>query len=147
MIGVRSSCDASATKRRNLLSLSTRAAKDSSMRPSIVFSVLTKRPTSVFGLTSGRRAVRSPSAIRSAVVSTFASGLRPTVITLREARAIKKIITKPIRMNKPCKRFKVRSISSKDWATTTLPSPEGSARVSTRKSEPGVSIVKGCPRC
>ena len=143
VIGVRSSCEASATNRRNLLSLSTRAEKDSSIRPNIVFKVFTKRPTSVFGFKSGKRAVKSPSAIRSAVASTVASGRRPTVITLRDARAMNKIITSPIKMNKPCRRSSVRSISSNDCATTTIPKPVGSLCAITRKSDCGASIVKG----
>ena len=143
VIGVRSSCEASATKRRNLLSLSKRAAKDSSIRPNIVFSVPTKRPTSVFGFTSGRRAVRSPSAILSAVASTFASGLSPTIIILREASAIKKIMNKPISIKRPCRRARIRSISSNECAITTFPKPEGSVRKRTRKSCSSVSIVNG----
>ena len=140
---MRSSCEASATKRRSLLSLSTRAANDSSIRLSIVFSVFTNRPTSVFGFTSGKRAVKSPAAMRSAVSSTWASGLSPTVITFREARAIKTIKIKPIKTNKPCNLPSVRSISSNDLATTTFPKPDGRGRAITRKSGPGVSIVKG----
>jgi len=79
--GVLSSCDASATNLRSLPSDSLRAAKDSSMRDNIVLSEPTKRPTSVVGFASGKRADKSPEAICSAVFSTFSSGRIPIRIT------------------------------------------------------------------
>ena len=87
--GVRSSWLASATKRRNLSSLCMRASKASSIRESIVLREVLKRPTSVSGSKLSRRADKSPAAIFSAVSSIFSNGRIPTLITCRDAKAIK----------------------------------------------------------
>ena len=79
--GVRSSWLASATKRRNLSSDCVRALNDSSMRESIWFSDVLRRPTSVPGSKLSRRADRSPAAIFSAVTSIFFSGFILIFIT------------------------------------------------------------------
>ena len=112
--GVRSSWLASATKRRNLFSLAVRAAKDSSIRESIALSEVTKRPTSVSGLASGRRADKSPAAIFSAVSSTATSGRNPTRITMREANPIKRRAIRPMKTKTTRKREAVSSTPDND---------------------------------
>ena len=142
---MRSSCEASATKRRNLSSLVLRIAKDSSIRVSIVLRDVVKRPTSVVGFASGRRAERSPAAICSAVSSTSESGLRPTLIIVRDASAISPTITNPIRKKSHCRRESVRSTSLSDCAIATEPRFEGSGRAKTRKFSPFAFTVNGRP--
>ena len=78
---MRNSCEASATNRLKRPSDSVRAAKDSSILESIAFKEVTKRPTSVLGLASGKRADKSPEAIFSAVFSTSSKGRIPIRIT------------------------------------------------------------------
>ena len=142
---MRSSCEASATNRRNLSSLDLRRAKDSSIRESIVFSEVVKRPTSVDGLASGSRAERSPPAIFSAVSSTSESGLSPTLIIVRDAIAIRPTMTKPIRKKSHCSRESVRSTSLRDCAIATEPRLEGRGRARTRKFSPFALMVNGRP--
>ena len=114
MSGVRNSWLASATKRRNLFSPSVRAVNDSSMRESMAFKELTNLPTSVSGFASGKRAERSPSAIFSATSSTSASGLKPILITIREAIAINKSAIKPIKIKIRRSRLDVSSTPERD---------------------------------
>ena len=141
--GVRSSWLASATKRRNLFSDSVRAAKDSSIRESIVFSEVLSRPTSVSGSKFSRRAERSPAAIFSAVASIFSSGFILNLITCREAKAINIRTRPPIKRKTTPIRCVVLSKSLNDCATITEPSEDGKTVVATRKSAPGASNVKG----
>ena len=72
--GVRSSCEASAAKRRIRASDAIRAAKAVSMCASMALSELPSRPTSVLGFSISTRRDRSPAAIAAAVFSTRASG-------------------------------------------------------------------------
>ena len=123
--GVRSSWEASATNRRNLFSLLTLAAKDSSMRPNIVFNEVVNRPTSVFGLAAGRRADRSPPAIASAVSSTRSNGLSEIAIIQRETKPTASNAKIPRIKKKNPNLCKVRSTSANEFATTTLPKPVG----------------------
>ena len=141
--GVRSSWLASATNRRNLSSLLVRASNDSSIRESIVFSDVLKRPTSVSGSKLSRRADRSPAAIFSAVSSIFCSGRIPTLTTWRDAIAMKSKTKLPIIKNTEPICLVVLSKSARDCATITDPSDDGKTVVATRKSDPGASIVKG----
>ena len=138
---MRSSCDASATKRRNLSSLDLRAAKDSSIRESIALSEVVRRPTSVVGLASGRRAERSPAAIWAAVSSTVESGLSPTLIIVRDATAISPTMTRPIRKKSHCTRLRVRSTSLSDCPMAIEPRFDGRGRARTRKfSSPALRV-------
>ncbi len=72
--GVRSSCEASAAKRRIRSSDAIRAAKAVSMWASMALRELPSRPTSVLGFSISTRRDRSPAAIAAAVFSTRASG-------------------------------------------------------------------------
>ena len=111
---MRSSWLASATKRRSLFSLAVRAANDSSIRESIALSEVTNRPTSVSGLASGKRADKSPAAIFSAVSSTATSGRKPTLITMREAKPIKRRAIRPMKTKTTRKRAAVSSTPDND---------------------------------
>ena len=76
--GVRSSCDASATKRRSLRSDASCARNDDSIRPSIAFSARPRRPTSVRSSARSTLRERSPAAIAEAVSPIASSGRRPS---------------------------------------------------------------------
>ena len=111
----------------------------------MVLSDVVKRPTSVVGFASGSRAERSPAAIFSAVSSTSESGLRPTLIMVRDASAISPTMTKPIRKKSHCKRESVRSTSLSDCAIATEPRFDGSGSAKTRKFSPFALTVNGSP--
>ena len=119
------------------------------MRESIWLSEVTKWPTSVFGFASGNRADKSPAAIASAVASILVSGRNEISMIFLEANAIAKSANNPISKNRNLSRAIVRSTSSNETAATTLPNPEGSVRVKTRKCVPvsANSIVCGFPSC
>ena len=72
--GVRSSCEASWTKRRIFCSDLVRAANAVSMWASMAFRDRDRRPTSVDGLPTSTRRDRSPAAMAAAVFSTWLSG-------------------------------------------------------------------------
>ena len=72
--GVRSSCEASATKRRIRRSEAVRAANAASMCASMALSEADSRPTSVVGFSISTRRDRSPAAMAAAVFSTLESG-------------------------------------------------------------------------
>lgn len=74
--GVRSSWLASLTKRFIFSSLARCTAKDSSIRPSMVFSDAARDPTSVDSGPPWTRLDRSPPAMPAAVVSICCSGRR-----------------------------------------------------------------------
>ena len=76
--GVRSSCPASATKRRSRLSDARRSSKARSICASIAFSDALRRPTSVPGSPTSTRWERSPAAIAAAVSSMRRSGRSST---------------------------------------------------------------------
>ncbi len=77
LTGVRSSCDASATKRRRRSSDACCLAKASSMRSSIVFSAMPSRPTSVRSSACSTRRLSSPPAMFAAVLSMLRRGRKP----------------------------------------------------------------------
>ena len=85
--GVRSSCEASARKRRSLSSVAARSANATSMRPSIVFRLRPSRPTSVRGSAGCTRSERSPAEMASAVTAIFSSGRRSRLISHQAAAA------------------------------------------------------------
>ena len=85
--GVRSSCDASATKRRSLRSDASFALKALSIWPSIAFSASPSRPTSVRSSARSTRRERSPAAIAAAVAPIASSGRRPRRTTQRPSAA------------------------------------------------------------
>ena len=85
--GVRSSCDASARKRRRRSSLAWRSAKACSRRPSIALSAIPSRPTSVFGVAGLTRRDRSPPAIAPAVSPMRSSGRRPMRTRIHDSAA------------------------------------------------------------
>ena len=85
--GVRSSCEASARKRRSLSSVAARSANATSMRLSIVFRLRPSRPTSVRGSAGCTRSERSPAEIASAVTAILSSGRRSRLIRNQAAAA------------------------------------------------------------
>ena len=85
--GVRSSCEASARKRRSFSSVAARSANASSMRLSIVFRLRPSRPTSVRGSAGCTRRARSPAAMASAVTAIVSSGRRSRLISHQAAAA------------------------------------------------------------
>ena len=96
--GVRSSCDASATKRRRRSSDACCLAKASSMRSSIVFSAMPSRPTSVrSSARSTRRLELAAGDVRPPCSRCCASGRSPTRTSQRPsptARASTAAVTK-----------------------------------------------------
>ena len=84
---MRSSCEASAKKRRRRSSLASRSAKACSIWASIVFSATPSRPTSVRSSVDATRAERSPAAIALAVCSIRRSGRNPSRVTHQASAA------------------------------------------------------------
>jgi hypothetical protein len=76
--GVRSSCDASATKRRRRASLAARSANAPSMVVSITLSASPSSRASVPSASAGTRCERSPAAIAPAVLVMRLSGRTPS---------------------------------------------------------------------
>ena len=72
--GVRSSCEASARKRRRRSSDALRSAKACSIWASIAFRATPRRPTSVRGSSFGTRCERSPAAMAPAVTPICSRG-------------------------------------------------------------------------
>ena len=131
--GVRSSCDASDTNRRNRSSERCRSANASSRRSSIVLIDPPSRPTSVRSVASGTRRPISPDAIAAAVCSIRPSGRSPmpashhanTLSTTRTAAATVSSAT--------TSRRSVSCTGSSGSATTSVP-PRGSDSARTRYS-------------
>ena len=81
MSGVRSSCDASPTKRRSRASDAVRSANAGSICCIIWFSASPSRPTSVCSSAVSTRRERSPAAIAPAVCCMSSSGRSPSFTT------------------------------------------------------------------
>ena len=110
--GVRSSCEASATKRRSRRS-------DASSRSSIVFSASPRRPTSVRGSARSTRRERSPTVIESAVAVIAASGRRPSRTIHRPSRTIATITPAVTSSSITSRRWSVLSTSASEVAITS----------------------------
>ena len=85
---MRSSCEASATKRRSRASEAAVALKAAWIWVSMVFSAIPSRPTSVLGSARSTRRERSPAAIAAAVASIAVSGRRPRRMTQSPSAAM-----------------------------------------------------------
>ena len=138
--GVRNSCEASATNRRSLDSEAFFCAKDSSMRPNMMLSDCVRRPTSVDGLNSGRRADKSPSAIAAAVTSTSNNGCRLIPINQRETKPMTMSTAMLISKKSQLSSCSVLSTLESETATTTDPKSDGNTKASARVSESGFDV-------
>ena len=141
-IGVRSSCDASATNRRSRCSESrsrrseaSRALKADSMRVSITFRVRARRPTSVVSFSPGTRSVRLPAAMDSAVRSMSRSGRSP-IRTSHRPPSRATTTAAPVTISSTRSRWwRVLSMSPSGWATMST-SPLVRVQARTRNGGP-----------
>ena len=130
--GVRSSCEASARKRRSFSSVAARSANASSMRPSIVFRLRPSRPTSVRGSAGCTRRVRSPAAMASAVTAIVSSGRRSRLISHQAAAARAPSTSSDTTTSMVSSRVNVCRVSASGMATTSTLSRFGTPSTSTR---------------
>ena len=156
--GVRSSCEASATKLRIRSSDSARAAKADSIWSSIPFSAAESRPTSVLVGSSGIRWESSPAAISSVPRSIRRSGSSPARTAKAPSAAISSSTAVPITRNAARSFSTVVSTSSEETATITYEEElalgagpvRWTGRISTRQV-PGrarrARVRKPLPRC
>ena len=113
---MRSSCEASARKRRSRLSPASRSAKAASICASIAFRDRPSRPTSVRSLSGSTRRERSPAAICPATSPIRRSGRRPSrPATRRRAPSAIRIAA-----------LTTSSISAR-WLSVASVSPSGTA--------------------
>ena len=134
--GVRSSCEASARKRRSFSSVAARSANASSMRLSIVFRLRPSRPTSVRGSAGCTRRARSPAAIASAVTAIVSSGRRSRLMRNHAATASAPSTTRKTTISMTTRRLSVWCVSLSGMATTSTRAAPGTFSMRTRKPEP-----------
>ncbi len=130
--GVRSSCEASARKRRSFSSVAARSANASSMRPSIVFRLRPSRPTSVRGSAGCTRRARSPAAMASAVTAMVSSGRRSRLISHQAAAASAASTASETTTSMVSSRVSVCLVSASGMATMSTRSRFGTSSTSTR---------------
>ena len=143
--GVRSSCEASARKRRSFSSVAARSANASSMRPSIVFRLRPSRPTSVRGSAGCTRRARSPAAMASAVTAMVSSGRRSRLISHQAAAASAASTASETTTSMTTRRPSVCRVSFNGMATTSTRAAPGTFSTRTRKPEvwpPDVALAE-----
>ncbi len=138
--GVRSSCEASARKRRSRSSLACRSAKASSSRLSIALSDRPSRPISVFGVAGLTRCDMSPPAIAPAVRPIRSSGRRP-IPTTNHAPIPSSSSTPPITSPSiSSRRSSVWETSRSGIATTVVPAPKRFGQRDRAVAQPGAVL-------
>ena len=139
--GVRSSCDASAAKRRSCRSDAVRSANAASIWASMALRAVASRPTSVPSLACGTRLVRSPRAMASAVSSMSVSGCMPTRTSHRARRPTASRAATVTISSTTASLWTVSFRLSSDLPRTSVPRGSATMRARSGTSSPGTDKV------
>jgi hypothetical protein len=134
--GVRSSCDASATKRRSRASDARRSSNAASIWASIAFNDVPSFPISVRSSAGSTRRERSPAAIAPAVSPMSSSGRRPSRTSQSASSPARSATPTVTSASIPSSRVSVARISASGTATTSVPPLGCGPNASTRNPGP-----------